>query len=96
MVEQELNITKEGLLRISEEYNIAMLNIDVPLGTQIHGAQFECNMMTFKNGREISYDQLPKEDGTRCKIFESIDLYQNLEGEWYFDKSSGVDLSNEK
>lgn len=94
-LEKDLNTSNEELVKMTDKYDVAMMNNNIPIGTVIKDAQFNCatdTYMRFSNEPELTVDQLPLEDRARCKALNKIDLFQDQNGDWYFDKSSGVNM----
>lgn len=94
-LEKDLNVSKEELVKMTDKYNVAMLNNNIPIGNVIKDAQFSCatdTYLRFSDSSELSVDQLPLEDRARCKALNKIELYQDQNGNWFFDKSSGVNM----
>ena len=85
-LENELNSTKEKLDKLQEQYD---LNINIPLAEIINNTKLDCDALKGKTPH-YSINELPSEKRTMCKIIQSIKTYQNEEGNYFFDQSSGL------
>lgn len=91
-LEHDLNVTRIESNKTKDELRVALLNNHIPFGSTVHDMQFWCETETSLKMEPISIDQLPAEPRTMCKIITEIEMYQDQNGEWFFDKSSGVNM----
>ena len=84
----DLNLSETGRNQIAEDCNVAMLNLDTPIGTIIHNAQFSCAMEINDEDEPKTFEGLPTEERIMCETLDRIELSADGEGNYFFSPTS--------
>jgi len=84
----DLNLSETARNQIAEECSVAMLNLDTPIGTIIHNAQFSCAMEINDEDEPETFKGLPAEDREMCETLDHVELYADGQGDYFFSPSS--------